>query len=1347
MSFTKLLWLFPSIFCICLNPQAHSAEGASGFPLKERITIKKKSYWDYSKWKDSQEFSLARMETLSQKRATLIRDISSLLPKEKRRDKRIELDHRLAGLHYDDYFGRVALAYLQYEMAMAEFKKGKDKSLKPPMLDLSQATPLLDMAMDLYRDLYHRYPKDDRRDLTLYYLGTCYVDKGWLKQAMGYYGELLAKHPNSVFTNDALVQVGDYYFDRNHFRRAESFYFSVIRAKDSHLKSYAVYKSAWCAYNTGRIPLALEKLTWVIVNEDRSIQNSGHRVKNEAIADIALLFVDLKKLSESILFFKSLGEPHQRSGLETMAALYLERGDHKRAIRLWDVLLQMDPNHVKNPTYDLNILGALNLKDEKTLFLSGLFSGLAKYWRGSVWYRANSDNEQALEETMNKFEEITRTSASRYHWIGQKASNTDFYNAAKRVYIKYLAYFPKTRHSAFLRFYLAEILYKQKAYGNAADHYLLVYKDSDKETLREKSITFALAALDQELIKQGKTNGLFKEHRYSRSTLRNNGEGFAQFIPYSKMEKKFLEVADDYLKKYEKKSNAPDVLYELAAIQYTHREFDEAFDSFSRLVKNYPLHPSYYSAAHLVLDILNRRKDYDALVMVSKDFLRLGAPSKKEFLSEVKSILRQTELKRIALIEEKSGYHEAAGRYMDYVFAYGVEDFLLMEKALYNASVNFTKANLFSDALKAQEKFLGKFPGSPFRENLLLQAAKNYETVANLKKAADYFEQYSKEFATRSQAKNARRLAALYHWGSGNPGHAEAMMLEHLDDFPNDGLIEQDLVDFYESRGESRKLASYYERSAKSQEIAERVWRLVRIAELHAGRTGKLSKNTMKEAWRLANHSKRIKESAKGRELLARMMFWSIQNRVASEFYSTPISIKGGNLEKRVQRKLVLLKNLEREFLKVISLDHGDWHVAALFETAFAYFHLSTEIANVPAPKNLPQKEQEVYRTEIARIILQPLKDKALARATQCIERGNELRVFSRWIAQCYAVAHEIDPKTFPVVRTLYLSAVQTALPLPIASESLISIGDVERGSLPHFSTALFMPPSVERNPSAYHWKEDNSFDRFHSRFSATQVVPIRYNYRLLAEKRRKMVAENLHSRKLDGKEEPTFALLNLERFQAPELAIPKILNAIAKDPLNSALHNLLALAYLDSHQMNRAKVTYFSLIARGIQNPEILNNLGVIAQLEGRETQAIAYFEEASRLDSSREAYLNLGSIALRYRNGELAKHYFEKSLRIESNDATAEIGLAEARIQNREFDQVRECVVELSNRFSEDPYARLSVAYFLIDLEKNYELAREILSEYLKPDSVEGEPLFLRARREATELASTGSFLKIRQ
>ncbi len=67
--------------------------------------------------------------------------------------------------------------------------------------------------------------------------------------------------------------------------------------------------------------VALQNFKWVIANEDTEEANTKVRVRNEALKDITLPFVDLNILNEAIAFFEPFGDPHYRRGLESMAQL------------------------------------------------------------------------------------------------------------------------------------------------------------------------------------------------------------------------------------------------------------------------------------------------------------------------------------------------------------------------------------------------------------------------------------------------------------------------------------------------------------------------------------------------------------------------------------------------------------------------------------------------------------------------------------------------------------------------------------------------------------------------------------------------------------------------------------------------------------------------------------------------------------------------------------------------------------------------------------------------------------------------------------------------------------------
>jgi Flp pilus assembly protein TadD len=248
-------------------------------------------------------------------------------------------------------------------------------------------------------------------------------------------------------------------------------------------------------------------------------------------------------------------------------------------------------------------------------------------------------------------------------------------------------------------------------------------------------------------------------------------------------------------------------------------------------------------------------------------------------------------------------------------------------------------------------------------------------------------------------------------------------------------------------------------------------------------------------------------------------------------------------------------------------------------------------------------------------------------------------------------------------------------------------------------------------------------------------VIPTQVNYGAMAEERQSLLKNALDSaRPADARKGMSFAYLNLSRLVAPQRAVPAVLQAIQKDPQNQALHNLLGLSYLESGNLPAARVTFLSLVARGVKNAAVWNNLGIMANLDGNEVEAIEYFQQAAQMEAPREALVNLGFIALKYRNGFEAKKQFEKALELAKDDAAAQVGMATALLQNREMESAKDSLVEAAKKYHHDPYARLSLGYFLMDVEKENEAARKILTE-----DHEGQPEDLVYRHAIQETNHT--------
>jgi len=1327
---------------------ASAAPGVST-STRNRIKIRKKSQLQRSTPDESEDYSAEKRELLNKQRRNLILEIKRFIREATADDQKAELNLRLGALYMEDYHFNLAKAQVAFERETASYEKNKKSRKRAPKLDNSEAVASLNKARAIYKDLLKRYPSHGRRDEMFYFLAISSLDKGSIDEGMAYFKQLSEQVPNSRYVNDALVQLGDYYFDANKFPEAETYYNKIISRKYQPLIPYVTYKKAWCAYNLGKQPEALKLFKWVILREEAASEDGSSpvRIRNEALKDITLPFTDLKLVEESIAFFQNAGDPHFRSGLETMASLYYEAGEYNNSIVLWERLLQTDANHVKNPSYEINIVEALKLKHDEDGAINRLFSRLPNYMSNSNWYEINAANPTAIKEATTAFEETAWKYGVQYHAEAQRTKNAELYNYAKKLYVKYLEYFPRHARSPKVRFQLAEILYKNGRYVEAADHYYIVYKEPTAGDLKLDAIRAALMSLDRQLNLDRKKAGLAEINSKMTSKLKEKEDTSLELTPYSPVESKFVSISEEYLAKYPTAKDAADVLYEGAYLQYSHHDFNKAYKSFWVMIQKYPTHESAQSSAHLILDILNRKKDYPKLVAACKRFLQVSELSKGNFKTDVADILRHGELKRIQSLEEKEQYKAAADEYVEYTKAYGIQDENLFEKALFNASVNYTKAGMYINAVETQEKFLRRFQKSALRENMLLQVAKTYEILANFEKSAQYYELFTQSYPNNPQTKNAMRLSGLYFWGAGNSKKAETVMNSFMRTYPGDKkMVEKDLLDLYETSGAYDKLISFYlnARSVKGVPASDYVAYSLKVAEVQAQRTGKIPPKVMEEALKASQRfASDMKESPKGVEATSKVLFW-FANQKENVFYGIKLTLPQKQMEINLQRKLTLLKELERDYSRVAGLGSEEWGLGAIYRTAAAYRTMAQDVAQAPVPAELSAEQVDLYRTEIGKTFIKPFNEKARTLALQCLDKAQEFNLLSSWTPKCYGLASELEPERYPLVRTFYLPPLQSALMLPSKAQSKIAIGGIKSYAYPFFSFALFSTATQERATANLPIDNSALYGETRGANDGPGVSPSLLNYHLLSEERKEILQSALNSEKSsDTKRGNSFAYLNLLRMTSPQRTIPLILEAIQKDPQNNALHNLLALTYLEMNNIAAAKITWYSLVARGAKNAALWNNLGVLAQLEGREEQAIDYFNEASLMEEPKEALINLGFIALKYRNGFEAKKHFEKALALEKNEITSQVGYAIAQLQNRELEGAKERLVDLTRKYKNDPYARISLGYYLMDVEKEHDLARRLLAEFINAQGAENDAQFRQAYNESKKERAPGEEL----
>jgi cellulose synthase operon protein C len=1314
------------------------AEAVASDKVRERIKIRKKTKIErpaaFSE-ESNEELTLERTDVLGQKRRALIEDIKKFIREARSGSPQAaELQLRLGSLYMEDYYANLSKAQLVYEKDEKAFEEKKTK--KKPVFDRNEALSSLNKAREIYKTLVKVAPKHERRDEMYYFLAISSMDQGKQKEGMGYLEMLVSSAPRSKYVPDALMQLGDFHFDNNEFKKAETFYDQVLARKAKMLVPYALYKKAWCSYNQHQIDASLKYFKNVIALAQEG--NSGAiRLRGETLRDITLPMADKKMVNEAIEYFKSQGAPYYRNGVETLAALYFEQASYPQAITFYEHLLGQNQTDPKNPSYDINVIECLKLSNHEQDALQRLFTRLPLYMKNSTWYELHASTPKVVMEAESGFEELTRKYAFQYHAEGQKTKDASRYEVAKKIYAKYIEFFPATAHTSKVRFYLAEILYKQKQYVPAADQYYAVFEDPKSGNLKNPSIRYALSSLDEQVNADRKKAGMKTLSSKSTAKLEAKEGEELKLIPYSEAEEKFIKIGSVYLKVFPTAKDAPDVLYTRSYLTYLHHDFQRAYKGFWQVIRSYPKHVAAPVSAHLILDILNREKDYGKLIAAAREFLANPNFSSAHFKNDVADILRKAELKRIQLVENEGKFKEAGDQYVEYTKAYGPQDPALFEKALYNASVNYTKAGMLIVAAEVQEQFLRRFPQSNLRKGMLLQVAKTYESLANFEKSGNYFEAFANQYPSDPQSKNALRLAGVYLGGSGHPEKAETIFRTYVQRYPKDSdTVQKDLIELYENQNAVGKLAQLYLqlRAQRGLGYAEYLEYTLKVAELQSQKTNQLPPKLMEEARMIAlKYGKQMRSSPQGIEALAKTMFYVVQSR-EKIFRRISLAGKQSSLEANLQMKLKILKELDTEYARIASMGSAEWGLASIYRAASSYQHMAEAVLAAPVPGELGPEQIEMYRAELQKQMIKPFQEKAKNMGLSCLEKAQEFNVLSTWTSHCYQLVSTAEPERYPPVRTFYLPAMRLAVAAP-TKDAQIEVGNLKKYPYPMFSSALFeakrMPASEMAVDIPDLYNEHNA--------DKTEVLPHALHYHTLTQERASTIKASIEREKPeDLRKGASFAFLNLMRVASPKRASGLILDAIQKDPKNYALHNLLALSHLEAGDFAAARITWLALVAQGIQSAAVWNNLGVLANMEGREDKAIAYFREAAKLPFANDALINLGFTALKYRNGFEAKNYFKKALEDESNDIPAKIGFAVAMLQNRETSKAKDELVDLSENHPKDPYLKLSLGYYLIDVEQEADVAKKIIDKFIDEQNLDGDMDFRQISLEAREAAS---------
>jgi TolA-binding protein len=754
---------------------AKDAKAAAGAQPEERKGPAKLEAREAPKADDVEREAIA-----DKKRDEQIEAAKKIIPKiEDGNPQKADLLFQLSELYWEKsryLYRKEMLAYFNAQKE-ADEKKNRGEKVADPREDHRESELYRSETMRLYETILREYPTYERKDEVLFNLAYNQYEIGKRDQAVKRYEELLKSYPGSKFVADTYVQLGNHYFEvANVLDKARTYYEKAFASTNPRIKSYALYKLAWCDFNAGEHEKALKKLQDTVeFAEKQGKEKAFTDLKNEALSDSVRMFVQLNRADDAMAYYKAhAGKKKQISLIQKLAYGLQEAGHHDNSIKSFRYLLSDNAVSESAPDWQQAIIKSYEgLRQRENV--KAEVKKLAELYRpGSTWWKANESKKEVLRNGFNVAEEAMRTTVTDYHQEAQKTKQVETYRLARDIYKQYVDAFASDPDENFvadqafnLKFYYAEILWALEEWEAAAKQYDGVVafkipnrpeaKEASNEKYRQSAAYNAILAYDKlvkiergllaksdlkegQKVEETKKKGVVeKQQKIQKRSAKELEEK-----PLTNFEKLLVAACDNYNQLFPRNPDEVDISYQAAVVFYDKNHFVEAGRRFADVINRYPEEKRSQEAADLTMAVLEEREEWLELNKVARIFkgnAKLAKPG-TDFTKRVTGIVEGSQYKYIDEVVYKKEKDPAKASELFLAF---VEEFPRSEnadRALTYAMIIAREANKLDTAIAIGERILKEYPQTAFDLKVKNALAYFYEKMANFAKSAQMYENF-----------------------------------------------------------------------------------------------------------------------------------------------------------------------------------------------------------------------------------------------------------------------------------------------------------------------------------------------------------------------------------------------------------------------------------------------------------------------------------------------------------------------------------------------------------------------------------------------------------------------------
>jgi TolA-binding protein len=819
-------------------------------------------------------------------------------------------------------------------------------------------------AIHLYSALLKTYPKYERNDAVLYQLARAYELDAQPEKALASLDQLVKQYPNSHYLDEAQFRRGEILFASRSYVPAQAAYEAVVKiGPSSSYYNQSLYKHGWSLFKQGENERSLDSFAGVLDSvlvskhdpsamvEIDTLSRANRELVEDTFRVMAITFSYLdgaKSIDEFVKHRTQPGRPPRPYSYLLYARLgdlYIEKERYTDAADAYRAFVLEDRNNEKAPQLQMEAIEAYSKGGFPDLVLQGKKEFVENYSYGTAFWqnRTPKGEPTVVAELKTNLKDV----AQFYHAQAQRTKSLADYQEAAKWYRSFITSFPEDPESAATNFLLADTLFENKQYLEAAEEY-------EKTAYSYGSYDKAGAAGYAALVAYGKqeelTTGDAKAQIHARAV--DSSLKFAQAFPLN------AETAQ--------------VLTRASTELYAAKDYKRATAAAQTLLERQP--PA---------DVAQRRI---AWTVIANSNFEQGSFDKAETgYNNAQALMAPNDPERAVIVERLAAaiYKQGEQKNKAGDSAGAVDDFLRVSKeaptskvranADFDAGALLITEKQWDKAIVVLEDFRRNFPQSPLQEDVTRKLAVAYSESSHPGQAALEFEQISKATGETPDVQREATLQAAELYGkAGDTAKSKAMLESFVKHFP------QPLNPAMEARNKLAVIA------AKGGDTNGRDYWLKDIIA--------------------ADRSAGAARTDRSRTLAAQASL-TLASPLREEFVRIKLVAP---LKKSLADKRKAMESALKAYTQAADYQVAEVTTAATYESAELYRQLGKDLLSSERPKNLSKDELEQYNVLLEEQAF-PFEENAIKLHEVNAARSKD-GDYDEWVQKSFAALAQLNP-------------------------------------------------------------------------------------------------------------------------------------------------------------------------------------------------------------------------------------------------------------------------------------------------------------------------------------------------